>query len=112
MTIANTFISSIDNREESVMHSKSDDIEIMIDGETDELFDSLKNRYMIINWNQQKVLSFSVSLSIVWYKCHEINPNYGGSYVDNPDWIKIKKTTINPINKKDIKCFQYAIAVC
>ena len=28
-----------------------------------------------------------------------------------PDWIKNKKATINPINKKDIKCFQYAITV-
>ena len=30
LTIANTFISSIDNKEERVMHSKSDNIEIMI----------------------------------------------------------------------------------
>ena len=28
--MANTFISSIDNKEERVMHSKSDNIEIMI----------------------------------------------------------------------------------
>ena len=42
------FISSIDNDEECVMHSKSDSIEIMINDEADEvmkkLFDSLKNR--------------------------------------------------------------------
>ena len=36
--------------------------------------------------------------------------NRGGSYVDFPDWIK-KKATINPINKKDNKCFQYAVTV-
>ena len=36
-----------------------------------------------------------------------INPNRGGSYVDFPDWIKSKIATINPINKKDNKCFQY-----
>ena len=49
LTIANNFISSIDNDEECVMHSKSDNIEIMINDEGDEvikeLFDSLKNRY-------------------------------------------------------------------
>ena len=43
------FISSIDNDEENVMHSKSDNIEIMINDETDEvikeLFNSLKNRW-------------------------------------------------------------------
>ena len=49
LTIANNFISSIDNDEERVMHSKSDNIEIMINDEADEvikeLFDSFKNRY-------------------------------------------------------------------
>ena len=30
-------------------------------------------------------------------------------WIDSPDWIKNKKTTINPINKKDNKCFQSAV---
>ena len=46
LTIVNKFISSTDNDEE---HSKSDNIEIMINDEADkvikEIFDSLKNRY-------------------------------------------------------------------
>ena len=33
------------------------------------------------------------------------------SYIDSPDWIKNKNLTINPINKKDNKCFQYAVTV-
>ena len=49
LTIASKLISSLDNDEERVMHSKSDNIEIMINNEADEvikeLFDSLKNRY-------------------------------------------------------------------
>ena len=45
LTIANNFISSIDNDEERVMHSKSNNIEIMINDEADELFDSVKIRY-------------------------------------------------------------------
>ena len=35
----------------------------------------------------------------------------GGSYIDSPDWIKNKKATINPTNKKDHKCFQYTVTV-
>ena len=27
------------------------------------------------------------------------------NYIDSPDWIKNKKATINPINKKDNQCF-------
>ena len=47
---------------------------------------------------------------LLYYKCHKINLNCGGSYVDSPCCIKNKKGTINPIIKKD-KCFQYAITV-
>ena len=47
---------------------------------------------------------------LLYYKCHKINPNRGGSYIDSPDWIKNKKAKINPINKKD-KCFQYVVRV-
>ena len=47
----------------------------------------------------------------MYYKCRKINANRGGSYIDSPDWIKNKKATINPINKKDNKCFPYAITV-
>ena len=48
---------------------------------------------------------------LLHYKCHKINPNRDGSYIDSPDWIKNKKATINPINKKNSKCFQYAVTV-
>ena len=48
---------------------------------------------------------------LLYYKCHEINPNRGGSYIDSPDWIKNKKAAINPINKKDNECFQYLLTV-
>ena len=42
---------------------------------------------------------------LLYYKCHKTNPNCGGSYIDSPDWIKDKKSTINTINKKDKKLF-------
>ena len=45
-------------------------------------------------------------VDVLHYKCHKINPNRGGSYIDSPDRIENKKGTINPINKKDSKCFQ------
>ena len=52
LTIAINFISSIDNDEERVMHSKSDNLEVMVndgaDKVTTELFDLLKSRYQIV----------------------------------------------------------------
>ena len=50
-------------------------------------------------------------IQLLYYKCHKINLNRGGSYMDSPDWIKNKKATTNPINKKDNKCFQYTVTV-
>ena len=48
---------------------------------------------------------------ILYYNCHKTNTNSGESYLDSPDWIKNKKATINLINKKDNKCFQYDVTV-
>ena len=47
----------------------------------------------------------------MYNKCSRINSNYGGSYVDSPDWIKSKKVPINLIIKKNNECFQYAVTV-
>ena len=40
-----------------------------------------------------------------YYKCHKINPNRGGLYIDSPGLIKNKKATINPIKKKTLNAF-------
>ena len=48
---------------------------------------------------------------ILYNKCHKINPSLSGSYIDSPDWIKNKKATTNPNNKKDNKCLQHAATV-
>ena len=45
-------------------------------------------------------------IQLLYHKCHKINSNCGGSYIDSPDWVKNKKATINPINTKYNKCFQ------
>ena len=50
-------------------------------------------------------------VDLLYYKCDRTNPNRGGSYIDSPDWIKSKNAVINPVNKKDNKCFQYAVTV-
>ena len=42
---------------------------------------------------------------LMYHKCHKVNPNHGGSYIDSPDQMKNRKATINPINK----CFQYVL---
>ena len=98
------------------MDSKRDNIEIMMNDKADKIieehFDSLKNRYQKNNFESMKG-SESVfdNVHLLYYECHKINLNRGGLYIDCPDWIKNKKATINSINKKDNKCFQYTVVV-
>ena len=81
LTIADNFISSIDNDEECVMHSKSDNIEIMINDEADEvikeLSDSLKNRYQNSLESMKGNEFFFDYVHLLFYKCHKRNPNCG-----------------------------------
>ena len=85
------------------MHSNRDNREIMINHEANvikELFDLLKNRYQN-NLESMKGSAFVFDyVHLLYYNCHQINPTCRASYVDFPDWIKNKKATINPINKK------------
>ena len=87
----------------------------MISDEADEaiedLFHSLKNRYQN-NLESMESSEFLFDyVHLLYYKRHKISPNRGGSYIDSRDWIKNKKATINPINKKDNKCFQNAVTI-
>ena len=78
----------------------------------EELFESLLSRYQIGLETSMTGSDFIFDCGhLLYYKCHKINPNQGGSYVDSPDWIKNKKATMNPINKNENKSFQYAATV-
>ena len=81
----------------------------MISDEADEViktfFDSPENRYQN---NLQSMTSSEVVFNyaqLLYYKCHRINFNRGGSHIDSPDWIKNKRATMNPIKKKIINVF-------
>ena len=71
----------------------------------EELLESLLNRYQVILETSMRVIFDFFPL--LCYECHKTDPNRGGSYTDSPGWIRNKKAIINPINKKDYKCFQY-----
>ena len=62
-----------------------------------ELFDSLENRYQN---NLESMKYREILLDYVHLICYKINLNRGGLQIDFPDWIKKKKETRNPINKK------------
>ena len=46
----------------------------------------------------------------LYYDFKKTHINRGGSYIDSLQWLKNKKSTINPKNNDD-KCFQYAVTL-
>ena len=71
----------------------------MISDEADEvvkeLFDSLKNRYQNNLESRKDSEVFFGYVQLLYYKCHEINPNCGGSYIDSTDQIKKPRKSKN-----------------
>ena len=80
-------MSSRDNDDTQLMHSKSDNIEIMIANKTDgiinELFESFLTRYQL-GLESMKGNDFVFdSIDGMHYKCNKISLNCGGAYIDS-----------------------------
>ena len=104
-----------DSDETRIMHTKSDNTEIMIDSATNEvikeLFISFLQRYQEGLQEKMRCSEFEFDgIHLLYYDFNKISLNRGGSYIESAKWIKDKKSTINPKNN-DYKCFQYAVTV-
>ena len=72
----------------------------------EKLFESLKKIYQNKLEESMKDSNFVFDyVHLLYYKCHKINPNRGGSYIDSSDLIKNKKATINPLIKRITNAF-------
>ena len=100
------FVSSKDSNETRIIHTNSDNIEIMMGSETDEiieeLFKSLSQRHQKRIRRVSEIIFDSVNP--LHYKFHEVNLNRVGSYIPSPKFLQNKKATINLKNHED-KCF-------
>ena len=104
-----------DSDEKRIMHTKSDNAEIMIGSDTNdvikELFKSFLQRYQEGLQEKMRGSEFEFDdVNLLYYDFNKISLNSGGSYIESAKWIKNKKSTINPKNN-DYKCFQYAVTV-
>ena len=114
LTMRIIFVSFIDANETRVMHTKSDNIEIMSGIETsdaiNELFNSFSKRYQEGLETKMKGSSFIFEhIDLLEYHLHKISLNRVSSYISSPEWIKNKGVTINPKNIENNNCFQHAI---
>ena len=104
-----------DSDETRIMHMKSDNTEIMIGSDTNEvikeLFKSFLQRYQEGLQEKMRGSDFEFDgIHLLYYDFNKISLNRRGSYIESAKWIKDKKSTINPKNNV-YKCFQYALTV-
>ena len=114
--MAINFISSKDSDETRTMHTKSNNVEIMIGSDTNEiikdLFESFPEKYQErLEESMRGSEFFYDSVDVLHNNRNKVSLSRGGSYIDSPKWVKNKRATINPQNKKDDRCFQYAVTV-
>ena len=105
----NNCISSKNFEETCLRYSPSNNVEILMCSETDdiidELFESLSQRFQeareTLNNRESEFIHDNVGF--LHYYFHKISLKRGGSYVDSPEWLKNKRAIINPKNKKGNK---------
>ena len=89
-------MSSKDNNEEKIMHSKSNNIEVKINDKGDEvieaLFQSLLPRFQIGLETSIKGSDFIFGwVPLLYYKCPKIHFKCCELCIDSPYWIKSRK---------------------
>ena len=78
------------------MHKKSDNIEIMMCSETDDIIDeffkSLLQKYQEGLEESMRGSEFVFdSVDLLYQNLQKISQKRGGSYIDSPKWLKNKK---------------------
>ena len=115
ITMHVNFISSKDTGEIRTIFARSDNEEIRLGNETDDIIKEVFNSFLN-NYQKEEILlrkgSYFVfeSVDLLSYTFHKISLKRGKSYIKSPEWVINKRATINPKNK-DNKCFQYSITV-
>ena len=98
--------------ETRVMYTRSDNEELMIGDDTNEIIKSLFESFLQkFEENLQEKMRESdfefVGINFFNHNFNKTSIYRGGSFIDSPKWLKDKKSTINPKNN-DLKCNQYA----
>ena len=97
------------------VHSVSDNIEIFMSIDTDEvidrLFDTIYQRFQeAIETSSERGGEFIFeNVDLLYYYFHKIDMRRSGSYIKSSEWTKNKGATVNPKNIDDDYCLQYAV---
>ena len=105
------FISSNDTGEIRTIFVWSDNEEIRLGNETDDIIKGLINSFLN-NYQKEEIILRNgsgfvfESVDLLSYHVHKTSLKRGKSYIKSPEWVINKRATINPKNK-DNKSFQF-----
>ena len=106
LTIAINFISFKDSDETRTIHTESNNVEVMVGSETNEiimdLFISFFQKYREGLQESMRGSEFVYdSVNVLYYNFNKVSLSRAGSYTNSSN----ERATINPQNKKDDRCF-------
>ena len=87
------------SNETRIMHTRSDNEEFMNGSDADEIIEGLFESFEENLQDKMKGSDFEFDgVNFLYYDFNKISINRDRSYIDSPQWLKNKKSTINPIN--------------
>ena len=109
------FVSSDDTGEIRTVFVWSDNEEIRLGNETDDIVKRLINSFLNNYQKEELILRNGSnfvfeSVGLLSYHIHKTSLKRGNSYIKCPERIANKKAAINPKNEDD-KCFKYSIVI-
>ena len=101
LTMAINFVSSKDSDETRTIHTKSNNVEIMVGSETNkiimDLFVSFLQKYQEGLEESMRGSEFVYdSVDVFYYNLTKVSLSRSGPYIDSTKWVKNKRATINP----------------
>ena len=108
------FINITDRENTRTFHVKSDNEEIILGNNTNDIIKKLDESFLFNYQKEEEILTngsnyIFESVDVLNIHFHNIKLKRDSSYIDSPDLIKNKKATINPKNANDNNCLQYSI---
>ena len=109
------FVSSNDTGEIRTVFVWSDNEEIRLGNETDDIIKRLINSFLN-NYQKEEIILRNgsnfvfESVDLLSYHIHKTSLKRGNSYIKSPEWVANKKAIINPKNV-DGRCFEYSLVV-
>ena len=109
------FVSSNGSIEIRTIFVWSDNEEIRMGNETNDIIKRLINSFLSNYQNEEAIMKNGSnfvfgSVDVLSYRIHKTSLKRGRSYTKFSEWVLNKRATINPKND-DNKCFQYFITV-